>query len=76
MIKTIYESKDFKKKNERKALIKQIIGRDERIIDCYEYFNGMYTVLTITNNHIVWNYTIDCNCDNVEYDLKLMVRKD
>ncbi len=76
MIKTMYASRDFKKKNERKAVIKQIIEKNERIIDCYEYFNGMYTVLTITENHIIWNYTIDFNYSNIEYDLHLMVRKD
>ena len=74
-IKTIYGSRDYIKMSDRKKLIKSIIEcNDEKLVDCYEYFNGMFTAISISKHHIVWSYDFDFNTDNVEYDLYIMHR--
>ena len=75
-ISSIYASRDYVKKSERKKLIKAIIesNNDERLVDCYEYFNDMYTAISISNNHLVWSYDFSFSSENVEYSINIMTR--
>lgn len=76
-INTNYVSTDYSKKSERKKLIKQIIENvhEERVVDCYEYFNNMYTAISISSHHLVWNYDFDFSSEYVVYSINIMTRK-
>lgn len=73
---SIYASRDYVKKSERKKLIKSIIENDneERMVDCYEFFNNMYIAISVSKHHLVWNYEFDFSGDNVEYSINIMTR--
>ena len=76
-INSIYVSSDYAKKSERKKLIKAIIesSNDERLVDCYEFFNNMYVGISVSKHHIVWHYDFDFSGEYVEYSINIMTRK-
>ena len=75
-INSIYVSSEYVKKSERKKLIKEIIesSNDEKMVDCYEYFNNMYTAISVSKHHLVWTYDFDFSGENVVYSINIMTK--
>ena len=76
-IKTSYLTRDYIKKSDRKKLIKSMIQCDgyEKMIDCYDYSKHYYSAISISKQHIVWNYEIDFSEEYVTYTISLMTKK-